>query len=182
MSGDGLIRLAQRVTTLRFVGTPRSIWASEKAVLVCLAAAREVEGQHAQLSVSEIAARTSLNQRTIGIALRRLVSAGLIERVGKSGRQTATTKLNVVAMAQAALAANGGSVNSRGRKKENIGRELARRVLERDLYRCVSCGTHLDLTCDHIIPESRGGATTFENLQAMCRPCNLAKGARMPGE
>lgn len=63
-------------------------------------------------------------------------------------------------------------------KKAKIGRDLARRVYERDAYRCVDCGSYLDLTCDHIKPESLGGPTTFENLQTMCRSCNCRKGAR----
>jgi hypothetical protein len=63
-------------------------------------------------------------------------------------------------------------------RKAKISRTLSKQVLERDGYRCVTCGTHLDLSCDHIIPESKGGPTTFENLQAMCRTCNSKKGAR----
>lgn len=63
-------------------------------------------------------------------------------------------------------------------QKDKIGRSLAKRVFERDAYRCVECGSHIDLCCDHIIPESKGGETSFENLQAMCRPCNSRKGAR----
>jgi len=62
--------------------------------------------------------------------------------------------------------------------KVKISRTLSRKVFERDLYRCVTCGTHLDLSCDHIVPESKGGPTTFENLQTMCRPCNSRKGAQ----
>src|SRR5271165_611931 len=31
------------------------------------------------------------------------------------------------------------------------------------------------LQCDHIHPWSRGGLTTWENLQLLCRPCNLSK-------
>lgn len=65
-------------------------------------------------------------------------------------------------------------------KKEKIGRALSKRVMERDGYRCIRCGTHLALTCDHIIPESRGGPTTYDNLQTMCAPCNSKKGAKMP--
>lgn len=68
----------------------------------------------------------------------------------------------------------------RPKAKALISRSLARRVMERDAYRCVTCQTHIDLTCDHIIPESKGGETTFENLQTMCRPCNSRKGNRMP--
>lgn len=62
--------------------------------------------------------------------------------------------------------------------KVKIGRKLSKRVMERDGYRCVTCSTHIDLCCDHIIPESKGGPTTFENLQTMCRPCNSRKGNR----
>jgi hypothetical protein len=64
-----------------------------------------------------------------------------------------------------------------GKRKREISRDLQRRVFERDQYRCRYCGTHLDLCCDHIHPESKGGATTFENLQTLCRPCNSAKGS-----
>lgn len=63
-------------------------------------------------------------------------------------------------------------------KKQKINRTLSRKVMERDAYRCVSCGTHMDLSCDHIIPESKGGATTMENLQTMCRRCNSRKGVK----
>ena len=35
-----------------------------------------------------------------------------------------------------------------------------------------------DRTFDHIIPRSRGGRTTWENVVAACAPCNLAKGNR----
>jgi hypothetical protein len=67
---------------------------------------------------------------------------------------------------------------SRVTAKAKISRKLSKQVMERDAYRCVTCGTHEDLCCDHIIPESKGGPTTYENLQTMCRPCNSRKGAR----
>ena len=56
---------------------------------------------------------------------------------------------------------------------------LRRQVFERHAYRCVTCGGHHDLCIDHIVPESKGGETVFENLQAMCRSCNSKKGARI---
>lgn len=62
--------------------------------------------------------------------------------------------------------------------KASISRALAKRVFERDAYRCVTCGGHHDLTCDHVVPESKGGATDFDNLQTMCKSCNSRKGAR----
>ena len=64
--------------------------------------------------------------------------------------------------------------------KAKISRSLSKRVMERDAYRCVTCNTHIDLCCDHIVPESKGGETTFANLQTMCRPCNSRKGSRQP--
>jgi 5-methylcytosine-specific restriction endonuclease McrA len=67
---------------------------------------------------------------------------------------------------------------SRAPKKDKISRKLSRQVMERDEYRCVTCGTHIDLCCDHVVPESKGGPTTFDNLQTMCRPCNSRKGNR----
>ncbi len=69
------------------------------------------------------------------------------------------------------------SENKPGRARKPIPRDTARAVYERDLYRCVTCGTHLDLTLDHRIPHCRGGADTASNLQVMCRACNCKKGA-----
>jgi hypothetical protein len=51
-------------------------------------------------------------------------------------------------------------------------------VLERDHHRCRQCGATDDLHIDHIRPVSRGGLTVFENLQALCAPCNLRKSNR----
>jgi len=70
------------------------------------------------------------------------------------------------------------AATSNAPKKDKISRSLAKRVFERDAYRCVTCSSHIDLCCDHIVAEIKGGATTFENLQTMCRPCNARKGAR----
>ena len=56
--------------------------------------------------------------------------------------------------------------------------DLRRAVLERDNYRCQQCGSNSYLELDHIIPRSRGGATSYENLQVLCHGCNLQKGNR----
>jgi hypothetical protein len=63
-------------------------------------------------------------------------------------------------------------------RKAKINGDLRRAVFERDAYRCVACAGFRDLTCDHRVPESKGGPTTLDNLQTMCRPCNSSKGAR----
>lgn len=63
--------------------------------------------------------------------------------------------------------------------KQRIPKNIRRIVLERDGYHCVYCDedlTNEEIHLDHVIPESRGGPTTIDNLQVTCRKCNLAKG------
>lgn len=62
--------------------------------------------------------------------------------------------------------------------KAKISPRLRRIVFERDGYTCQECGAHRDLTLDHVIPESRNGATDAANLRTLCRTCNSRKGAR----
>jgi len=64
-------------------------------------------------------------------------------------------------------------------KKQHIPLNLRRRIIERDGLHCVYCDEDLssaEIHMDHVIPESRGGHTTYNNLQVTCRKCNLAKG------
>lgn len=63
--------------------------------------------------------------------------------------------------------------------RPTISRELRGQVLARDHHACLHCGATSDLQMDHIYPWSLGGATTFENLQTLCGPCNRLKGARV---
>jgi 5-methylcytosine-specific restriction endonuclease McrA len=60
-----------------------------------------------------------------------------------------------------------------------------RTVLARDNYTCQYCNTapprHL-LTLDHVLPRSRGGRTTWENVVTACQTCNGRKGSRLPIE
>jgi len=56
-------------------------------------------------------------------------------------------------------------------------------ILLRDSFQCQYCGkTDLPLTIDHIIPRSRGGEYSWENLITACPPCNSKKGNRTPRE
>lgn len=52
----------------------------------------------------------------------------------------------------------------------------------RDSFTCQYCTSTDDLTFDHVIPRSRGGRTTWENIVTACAPCNLTKGGRTPHE
>jgi 5-methylcytosine-specific restriction endonuclease McrA len=55
-------------------------------------------------------------------------------------------------------------------------------VFLRDRFTCQYCSSHEDLTFDHVIPRSKGGLTTWENVVAACSPCNLRKSDRLPDE
>ncbi len=55
-------------------------------------------------------------------------------------------------------------------------------VIRRDGFRCQYCGSRDRLTIDHVMPKSRGGRDTWENLVAACVPCNNRKGNRKPEE
>jgi 5-methylcytosine-specific restriction endonuclease McrA len=59
---------------------------------------------------------------------------------------------------------------------------LSRRsVFARDHGRCQYCGRPAE-NLDHVLPRSRGGPHTWENVVACCRPCNARKGDRLPSE
>ena len=56
-------------------------------------------------------------------------------------------------------------------------------IFLRDSFRCQYCGrTDVRLTIDHVLPKSRGGEDSWENLITACRPCNALKGDRTPLE
>ena len=57
-------------------------------------------------------------------------------------------------------------------------------VLLRDDYTCAYCSAHGDrtMTVDHIVPRSKGGPSSWENLVASCGPCNSRKRDRTPAE
>jgi len=55
----------------------------------------------------------------------------------------------------------------------------------REDRRCMYCRTPLTLkesTFDHVLPRSRGGKTSWENVVIACQPCNHRKGNQMPQE
>jgi 5-methylcytosine-specific restriction endonuclease McrA len=55
-------------------------------------------------------------------------------------------------------------------------------VFRRDSGHCQYCGRTEDLTLDHVIPKSRGGKTSWDNLTTACRKCNSRKGDLTPDE
>lgn len=67
---------------------------------------------------------------------------------------------------------------ARARAKQAIPQWLRERVFERDGGKCVNCQSEVGLEVDHVHPESKGGTLAFDNLQTLCKPCNVRKGAR----
>lgn len=47
---------------------------------------------------------------------------------------------------------------------------------------CVICGSNFKTCIDHKTPLAAGGSNDFSNLQVLCEPCNLKKGARLTDE
>ncbi|MGA7272585.1 MAG: HNH endonuclease [Acidimicrobiia bacterium] len=56
-----------------------------------------------------------------------------------------------------------------------------RAVFGRDDHRCQYCGAPAE-SLDHVLPRSRGGVHSWENVVACCRACNIRKGDRLPSE
>lgn len=58
-------------------------------------------------------------------------------------------------------------------------------ILKRDNYSCQYCSCRIegqDATIDHVLPRSRGGKHTWENVVSCCLKCNRKKGNRTPSE
>ncbi len=71
-------------------------------------------------------------------------------------------------------------------RSPNVVIRLTRRnLMLRDHYQCQYCVRRpgvRELNIDHVVPRSRGGTDTWENLVISCRSCNLKKGRRTPVE
>jgi 5-methylcytosine-specific restriction endonuclease McrA len=60
-------------------------------------------------------------------------------------------------------------------------RKITRRaVFARDAWTCQYCGSRSNLTVDHVIPRSKGGGSSWDNIVTCCAPCNRRKGDRLP--
>ena len=52
-------------------------------------------------------------------------------------------------------------------------------VFLRDKFTCLYCGAGKNLTFDHVIPKSKGGQTSWENVASACSTCNVKKGGKL---
>ena len=76
--------------------------------------------------------------------------------------------------------------HARRRAREGAGRVTQEEwdaLLVREGGYCAYCGTESEkLTMDHVVPLSRGGAHSIENILPACKSCNSRKSARTPSE
>ena len=61
-------------------------------------------------------------------------------------------------------------------KRKSIPIKLRAEVFRRDNHTCLKCGAEDGPSIDHILPVSKGGQNTLDNLQTLCMPCNISKG------
>lgn len=55
-------------------------------------------------------------------------------------------------------------------------------IFKRDAFSCQYCGKDSNLSLDHVIPRSKGGKSSWNNLVTACKRCNARKGDRTPDE
>lgn len=60
-------------------------------------------------------------------------------------------------------------------ERAKVSNKMRFAVYKRDNNRCRKCGSRYNLEIDHIIPIAKGGKTTFDNLQTLCKKCNEEK-------
>lgn len=92
----------------------------------------------------------------------------------------------VIPIKKKCLDTNQATTNPTAKDLHSTSREISLRlrfkVMARDNFKCCLCGASpakdpsVELHIDHIVPWSKGGETTFENLQTLCSKCNLGKG------
>ena len=70
-------------------------------------------------------------------------------------------------------------IRPRNSMSRHIPQDVRQTVWLRDDGKCVECDSESELQFDHIIPHSKGGSNTVENIRILCRVCNSKKRARI---
>lgn len=108
----------------------------------------------------------------------RLMTLGKVEVVEEYDKELHSTYLIIKMPAVVRLL----SMFKKKKKKVKFSRV---NIYARDRYNCQYCGCGgkmKDFTFDHVVPKSRGGKTTWENIVTCCSDCNLKKADRTPQE
>lgn len=67
-------------------------------------------------------------------------------------------------------------------ERAKVSNAMRSHIFERDGYKCLCCGKSMneaELEIDHIIPISIGGKSVEDNLQTLCKACNISKGTQI---
>lgn len=131
-------------------------------------------GDSSTLSVRALGTLTGFSERSVRRAISLLQAKGQILRVGEHGMNVWQTIVDPRPLPISASKTRGGRPNCK------LPTAKRRRIMERDAYRCRHCGDHRNLSIDHIIPRAAGGSNDDSNLQTLCIPCNMEKGAALP--
>ena len=103
------------------------------------------------------------------------------ERAERAGRNPKTGEVVTVPACKYPAFVAAKAVKEKQRRRRDPSARLRFEVLVRDRSTCRLCGASplkdpsVTLHIDHIIPWSKGGDTTMENLQTLCSKCNLGK-------
>lgn len=132
-----------------------------------------------------------LSPKRVALAIERCIAAGLFERADSGGLRIlfrhdlwrTDTDAEAEARSRSARVAAARSARQGGAEqveRGHVSHGLRYRVLRKAGFRCAYCGVDAskrELVVDHIVPVSKGGPTTLQNLTAACQPCNSGKGA-----
>jgi len=146
-----------------------------KLILIKIADSANEDGR-CNDSVRTIAKHCEMHPRTVERHIADLAEAGFLS-VGKQFREGSQTNNSYRVNLEFSAHSNN-KATAKARYKKRIGPSLRLKVYKKDGYCCVMCNSSHDLSLDHIIPESKGGASTIDNLQTMCMRCNSVKGVK----
>lgn len=104
---------------------------------------------------------------------------GKSEKIYKAFEEKGKIKDNQLVKWQEHQIDNTAAERQRKSRLKKIGGEA---ILERDNYKCCYCGKDEDYGIDHILPLSKGGDNSPNNLATCCKKCNTIKNSRTPEE
>ena len=121
-----------------------------------------------------------LNRRWIGIDVwegaHKLIKERLVKEVANIGDSDLfNDKIDIHLKSKAPKRTDNDPAPIKLKKRKYVSDEIKEAVYERDNGACKSCGSKEQLQYDHIIPFSKGGSDEIDNLQILCRSCNLTK-------